>query len=224
MKTGEIITRRLLPRVVVAESRVDVVSRVGAATRRRLGRHGTVELYFAFDDPWSAVALLDLARRVGRHNARLVLRPVVDRGIPDDPAVELKRRYALTDAKRLAERQGLELSRAEPWDPIAANLLAEWVACAPPGPTLNRFCIEAMSRLWFSGEGRRPELGGLWREEMGDQARIDGAKAVRRNERRMRMRGIYDVPAAWVHGQWFFAHDRPVQIEQRLDDLGWTGP
>jgi len=25
-----------------------------------------------------------------------------------------------------------------------------------------------------------------------------------------------------VHGRWFFAHDRPAQIEQRLNDLGWT--
>jgi 2-hydroxychromene-2-carboxylate isomerase len=221
MKTGEIITRRLLPRAVVAESKVDVVSRMGAATRRRMGRQGTVELYISFDDPWSAVALLDLADRVPRHGARLVVRPVIDRGIPDDPAVELKRRYALTDAKRLAERLGMVLTRSEPWDPIGANLLAEWVACAPRGATVTRFCVEATRRLWFSGEGG-PDLGGLWREEMGNQARIDGAKAVRRNERRMRMRGIYDVPAAWVHGQWFFAHDRPAQIEQRLDDLGWT--
>jgi len=221
VKGGQIITRRLLPRAVVAESKVDVVGRVGAVARRKMGRCGTVELYFSFDDPWSAVALFDLAQRVGRHNAQLVLRPVVDRGIPDDPAVELKRRYALTDAKRLAGRLDLELTRSEPWDPIAANLLAEWVACAPQGSTLTRFCLEAMGRLWFSGEGR-PDLGGLWRAEMGDQARIDGAKAVRRNERRMRMRGIYDVPAAWVHGQWFFAHDRSAQIEQRLDDLGWT--
>jgi 2-hydroxychromene-2-carboxylate isomerase len=221
VRAGQIIARRLLPRAVVAESRVDVVGRAGAAARRRLGRRGTVELYFAFDDPWSAVALFDLAQRVGRHDARLVLRPVLDRGIPGDPAVELKRRYALTDSKRLAGRLGLELARAEPWDPIASNLLAEWVACAPQGATLTRFCIEAMGRLWFNGEGR-PDLGGLWRKEMGDQARIDGEKAVRRNERRMRMRGIYDVPAAWVHGQWFFAHDRPAQIEQRLDDLGWA--
>jgi hypothetical protein len=142
MKTGEIITRRLLPRVVVAESKVDVVSRLSAATRRRIGRQGTVELYLSFDDPWSAVALLDLADRVPRHGAGLVVRPVIDRGIPDDPAVELKRRYALTDAKRLAERLGLVLTRSEPWDAIGANLLAEWVACAPQGPTVTRFCVE----------------------------------------------------------------------------------
>jgi hypothetical protein len=38
----------------------------------------------------------------------------------------------------------------------------------------------------------------------------------------MRRRGPYDTPAAWVHGQWFFAHDRPEQIAHRLDQLGWT--
>jgi 2-hydroxychromene-2-carboxylate isomerase len=221
VRAGEIIARRVLPRAVVAESRIDVVGRLGAAARRRLGRRGEVELYFAFDDPWSAVALLDMAGRAARHDVGLVLRPVLDRGIPDDPAVELKRRYALTDARRLATRMGLELARSEPWDPIAANLLGEWAASVPQGPTLTRFCVEAMRRLWFSGGGP-PNLGALWRAEMGEQARIDGARHVRRNERRMRMRGIYDIPAAWVHGQWFFAHDRPAQIEQRLDDLGWT--
>ena len=38
----------------------------------------------------------------------------------------------------------------------------------------------------------------------------------------MCLRGPYDTPAAWVHGQWFFAHDRSAQIGARLDDLGWT--
>ena len=48
---------------------------------------------------------------------------------------------------------------------------------------------------------------------------------MRRNERLMRRRRPYDTPAAWVHGQWFFAHDRLAQIAARLDELGWTaGP
>jgi 2-hydroxychromene-2-carboxylate isomerase len=217
------LTRRVVPRAVVAQSRLDAVARLGAAARRRLGRHGQVELYFSFDDPWSAVAVLDLAQRLAAREVELVQRPVVDRGIPDDPAVELKRRYALTDARRLATRLGLTLARAEPWDPVAANLLAEWVASAPQSPALTRFCVQAMGRLWFDSEGRgRPDLGALWRAEMGDQQRIGGARHVKRNERRMGMHGIYDVPAAWVHGQWFFAHERAAQIEQRLDDLGWT--
>jgi 2-hydroxychromene-2-carboxylate isomerase len=223
MRVSEVLTRRLLPRAVVAESRVDAVARLSAAARRRLARRGRVELYFAFDDPSSAVAVLDLTERLREHDVDLMLLPVVDRGIPDDPAIDLKRRYAFTDARRLAKRQGLTLSRAEPWDPVAANLLAEWVACAPQGAALTRFCVEAMRRLWFDIEGRgQPDLGALWREELGGELRLDGARRVRRNQRRMRLRGIYDVPAAWVHGQWFFAHDRPAQIEQRLNDLGWT--
>ncbi|MGZ4201786.1 MAG: hypothetical protein ACXVRH_06985, partial [Thermoleophilaceae bacterium] len=54
---GEVITRRVLPRAVVAESRIDWLARLGAASRRRLHRRGRLELYFAFDDPSSAVAL-----------------------------------------------------------------------------------------------------------------------------------------------------------------------
>jgi 2-hydroxychromene-2-carboxylate isomerase len=221
---GEVVTRRVLPRAVVAESRVDALARLGAASRRRLGRHGRVELYFAFDDPSSAVALLDLTERLREYEAELLLLPVIDRGIPDDPAVELKRRYALTDARRLAERRGMTLARAEPWDPVAPGVVAEWVAGATQGPALTRFCVEAMRRLWFDtdGDGQPTGLGALWRLEMGDAPREHGGRHVRRNARRMRVRGMYDVPAAWVHGQWFFAHDRPVQIAERLDDLGWA--
>ena len=39
----------------------------------------------------------------------------------------------------------------------------------------------------------------------------------------MRRRGPYDTAAAWVHGQWFFAHDRVEQIGHRLDELGLDG-
>jgi 2-hydroxychromene-2-carboxylate isomerase len=218
------VSRRVLPRAVVAESRVDVLARLNAASRRRLGRSGRVELFFAFDDPWSAVALLDLAERLRGHDVELVLRPVVDRGIADDPAVDLKRRYAFTDARRLAARVGLTLARAEPWDPVAPAVIAEWVAASTHSPALSSFCVEAMRQLWFDNDRRgRPNLGALWRAELGaDAERLDGSRHVRRNARRMRLRGIYDVPAAWVHGQWFFAHDRPAQIAQRLDDLGWA--
>src|SRR3954453_9541546 len=108
------LTRRIAPRVVVTLSQVTWPARRGARLRRMLGRRGGVELFFAFDDPCSAVAVIDLSTRVSGRGVRLALKPVVERGIPEDPAVELKRRYALVDARRLARRAGLELSRAEP--------------------------------------------------------------------------------------------------------------
>jgi 2-hydroxychromene-2-carboxylate isomerase len=221
---SEILTRRVMPRLVVAKSQVDWPARLGAALRRRLGRGGRVELFFAFDDPCSAVAVLELAERVRGRRVRLVLKPVATRGIDGDPAVEQKRRYAIVDARRLARRSGLALIREEPLAPEAAAFLARWAAAAPQGPELTSFCVEALRRLWFVTDGPVGQSGyaTLWRERFASEPPAGGADAVRRNERLMRRRGPYDTPAAWVHGRWFFAHDRLAQIGERLDGLGWA--
>jgi hypothetical protein len=147
----------------------------------------------------------------------LVLQPVVRRGIPEDPAVELKREYAIADVRRRAPRElRLELARTAPLRPDDTAFLAEWVAAAPSAP----FALAAMRRLWFETRGPvdQESYAALW---PGDPPR-DGAAAVRRCERRMRRRRPYDTPAAWSHGRWFFAQDRGPQIAARLDDLGWT--
>lgn len=219
---SEVLTRRVLPRAVVALSQVSWPSRLGAAARRRLGRQGCVELFFAFDDPCSAVAVIDLAERVAGRDVQLVLKPVVARGIDGDPAVDQKRRYAIVDARRLARRAGLTLTRDEPLTTESTAFLAEWAAAAPQGAALTSFCVEALRQLWFATDGPVGQAGYavLWRERFGGEppAAADG---VHRNERLMRRRRPYDTPAAWVHGQWFFAHDRLVQIGERLDSLGW---
>ena len=192
--------------------------------RRALHRSGRVELFFAFDDPAGAVAVVELARRLRGRDVTLVLLPVVRRGIADDPAVEAKRRYALTDAARRAGRAGVTLVRREPVAPGDTAFLAGWVAAGPQGPALERFCVAALRRVWFAEVGGDADFAALWRRELGgappppDRA----ARAVRRNERRMRRRGPYDTAAAWVHGRWFFAQDRVEQIGHRLDELGWA--
>jgi 2-hydroxychromene-2-carboxylate isomerase len=220
---NDLVTRRLAPRAVVALSQIDWPARVGATLRRRAGRGGRLELFFAFDDPCSAIAVIDLAERVAGRDVRLLLKPVVTRGIAGDPAVEQKRRYAIVDAQRLARRAGLVLSRREPLSAADTAYLAEWVAAAPPSPALTRFCVAALTRLWFDTDGPvdRGGYADLWREQFGEEpaAATDG---VVRNERLMGRRKPYDTPAAWVHGRWFFAHDRLPQIGERLDSLGWT--
>jgi hypothetical protein len=216
------LARRVLPRTVVAFSRLDLRGRLSAAARRRLGRRGRVELFFAFDDAASALALLDLADRLAGRPVTLVLEPVLRRGIPDDPAVDLKRRHAIADVRRRAPRLlGAPLARTEPLAPEDTGFLAEWVAAAGPGRV--RFAVAAMRRLWFETDGpvARSEYAALWRSVVGAEPPTDGAAAVRRCERLMRRRRPYDTPAAWIHGQWFFAHDRLPQIAARLDDLGW---
>jgi 2-hydroxychromene-2-carboxylate isomerase len=220
----DLLQRRILPGLVVSVSRVSWPARLGAALRRRRGRHGEVELFFAFDDPCSTIALIDLCERTSGRAVQIVLRPVLRRGIPGDPAVEQKRRYAIDDARRLARRIGLELARGEPLAAEQTGFLAEWVAGASQSPALERFAVASMRRLWLEGAGpvEQAEHAAIWREQLGSVASAaGGSEAVARNERLMKRRGPYDVPAAWVHGRWYFAHDRLAQIGEWLDELGW---
>jgi 2-hydroxychromene-2-carboxylate isomerase len=216
----ERLTRSVIPSTVIRLSTIDRPARIGAAVRRATGRRGRVELFFAFDDACSAAAVVDLVPRLAGREVDVVALPVVARGIPGDPAVRAKREYAIADARRLGRRSGLDLARDEPIDPGETAFLAEWVAAAEPGPAVTEFCAVALRRMWFGGGATQDELTVLWREHVGGEPRREPG-AVRRNERLMARRGPYDTPAAVVHGQWFFAHDRLAQIADRLDDLGW---
>jgi 2-hydroxychromene-2-carboxylate isomerase len=217
------LSRRVVPRTLVALSTIRWPGKVTAAIRRALGGRGRIELFVAFDDPESAVALLGLAQRVAHRRVRLAVEPVVARGIPDDPATEDKRRYAIVDARRLARRAGLELSRGEPVTAQATAFLASWAAAAPDAPRRVAFCVAAMRELWLSSDGpiHRKRFAGLWQEHVGGEPPADDGPGARSAERRMRRRRLYDTPVAVVHGEWFFAHERLAQIEHRLDDLGW---
>jgi 2-hydroxychromene-2-carboxylate isomerase len=217
------LARRTLPRAVVASSRLTLPARLRARARRRRGRRERLELFFAFDDPCSAVAVLDLAARLARRPVDVVLMPVVERGIEGDPAVALKRDYAITDARRLARRGGLVLSRESPVRAADGAFLAEWVAGGEPGGALLDFTTAALRRLWFETSAviDRDAYLDLWREHMHCDPSPD-SNAVRACEKRMSRRGPYDTPAAWVAGRWYFAHDRAPQICEWLEVLGWA--
>ncbi|HET6509150.1 MAG TPA: hypothetical protein VFG42_20310 [Baekduia sp.] len=223
------LTRRVLPRAVVAASRIEAPARGAARLRRALGRRGRVELYFAFDDPCSAVAVIDLAERLARFDVTLAPRPVVARGIAGDPAAGQKREHAIVDANRLAARSGRALARDAPVAPEEVAFLARWVATAEaPSRALTAFCVAAATRLWMmpaETDAVEPEgYAALWRAAFGgaDPPPLGEVDPVRRNERRMARRKMYDTPAAYSHGRWWFAHDRPAQIAAWLDTLGWA--
>lgn len=223
MNLRDRIERRLVPRTIVALSTIDGPRRLQAALHRLRGGRGTVELFVAFDDAYSAVALVGLADRLASRPVDLVVQPVVERGIPGDPAVAAKRRYAVTDAARLAQRDGHELSRTEVVPVQEAAFLARWTAAAPDERSRTAFAVAAMRRLWFeqpSGAVEPDAYADLWRRIVGGDPPPADADVVT-SERRMERRKLYDTPVAVVAGQWFFAHERLPQIAHRLDDLGW---
>ncbi|MEI7624522.1 MAG: hypothetical protein WCK06_00085 [Actinomycetota bacterium] len=216
------LERELGPRLIVAASTVTLPALAMARARQILGRSGRLEMYFGFDDPASAYAVIDLGRRLVGRNVIFDLRPVVQRGIKNDPALEPKRAYAITDGRRLGRRIGLTLSRSEAIAPQKTAFLAAWAAAAPPGAPLTRFCTEACRRIWFESDGEieAAQYETLWRECFGASP-IPDPEAVRLNEKKMSSRGPYETPAAWVGGRWFFAQDRSAQVADWLDELGW---
>ena len=174
------LKRRVIPRLVVLLSQVTWPARARAGLRRALGGRGRVDLYFAFDDASSAVAVLDLVDRLDGRPIDLVLRPVVERGIPDDPAADDKRRHAIADARRLARRRLLTLRRVQPVSPATTAPLAAHAA-ALDDDARRTFSADALRRLWIDGD------------DVGASAAADG-EAVRANERAMVASGPYDTP------------------------------
>lgn len=216
------IERRAVPRLVVALSTFDLLRRLEAAVRRARGGRGTVDLYVAFDDPLSAVATLGLAQRTAHRAADIRVHPVVTRGIPDDPAADAKRAYAVTDARRLAARDGLVLARTTTLDAGGVAFLAGWTESVPDGDARLAFAVAAMRRLWCETGDDTPTpeaYADLYRAHATGEP--PGATGALTAEATMRKRGLYDTPIAVVHGRWFFAHERLHAIEHRLDDLGW---
>lgn len=220
MSPRDRLQRRVIPRAIVALSTIRRPARAAAGVRRALGRPGRVDLYVAFDDPSSAVALLGLTDRLSGRQVELRVAPVVERGIPADPAVDDKRAYAVIDAARLARRSGLELARGEPLAPEATAFLARWAAGITDPAARAAFSAAAMRRLWFETDG--PVVEDDYAGLLPGEAPAAAPATVARTERSMAKAGLYDTPIAVVHRQWFFAHERLPAIEQRLDELGWV--
>ncbi len=193
--------------------------------RRAHGGRGRVELFVAFDDAYSAVALLGLADRLAGRKVELIVEAVVERGIPDDPAVAAKRAYAVLDAARLAQRDGRELSRSEVVAVQDVAFLAAWTALVPDTERRKAFAVAAMQQLWFASAGPiSPDaFAEVWRQTVGGEPPPTGPDLdVPTSEARMARRKLYDTPVAVLAGEWFFAHERLPQITDRLDELGWT--
>lgn len=221
------LEKQWVPRLILAVSTFTLPFRLAAAARRAAGRRGRLELFYAYDEPTSAYALLETARTVQGRAVRLELVPVVERGIDGDSATGRKRAYAMVDGRRLARRLGLTMGRSEPLEPGEVSFLAAWTALGPQGPALQAFAEEAIAALWFGADGpvEREHYAALWRRHLGaeppDDRSPEAAAALSANEKRMARSGPYETPAAKIGGRWDFAQDRPRQIAGWLDELGW---
>lgn len=208
------VQRSLAPRAVVALSRLRLP--------RWLARPARVELYFAYDDPYAALALPGLLRLTQERGLRLHLYPLLERGIPDDPAAQQRRQYALIDAGRLLQRSDAHLVRRQVLAAAECAFLAVWSEAARDNPAVAAFAASAVEELWLHSGGpvRREAYAQMHRRILQCEPPHDTApwqQALSDNTRRLRARGHWESPAAWVDGEWFFAHERLPQIAACLD-------
>jgi len=224
----EWLGRAALPRAILSINRTRRKSRLRAMVRRGLMIGGRVELYFAFDDPCSAIALPALVEMVAGRDVTLELYPVLEHGIKGDPDIEKRRTYSLMDARRMGKRLGREITRSEPVERRAVEFLALWAEASRDSGDMDRFCQRALARLWSRDESPDPAIyeesyantTGL--APPAESEKEDLLKRIRANEKRLSRKGHWESPAALVHGQWYFAHERLDRIAERLDYLGFS--
>ncbi|MES2490009.1 MAG: hypothetical protein V4607_09460 [Pseudomonadota bacterium] len=221
----EYLRRAVAPRLVVGLSRKRGLQQWRAAFRRALGRPTTVELFFAFDDPYAAIALPGLIKIAAANKATLKLRPLISRGIDGDPAVTQRSVHAITDSRRLAQRDGRTLVRNAPLTAQDCAFLASWTAASSEHPKVNDFVAAALAQLWFeSTELPTPEnYAALYQSHIGKTASKSSTESdaqLASNTKRLHKLGHWESPTAYLAGEWYFAHERLEQIDAHLRNLG----
>lgn len=219
----EHLRRAVVPSALVSLSRWRTPARLSATIRRAFGGRPRIELFFAYDDPYSAIALPGLLSIAARHQSELHLYPLREHGLPGDPAAQQRRVHAVEDSRRLAKRNGRQLSRSQPIAPDDCGFLAEWTQAARGTSGAASFATASLKQIWFESNGpvTRESFQALREQHLGNISESAGATELARNSQHLLRRGHWESPAALVEGEWFFAHERLEQIEAHLQDLGW---
>lgn len=221
----EFLRRAAAPRIVVGLSRRRGGQDFRAALRKAFGLRPTIELFFAFDDPYAAIGLPGLIRIAEAHKANLKLVPIMTRGIDGDPAAAQRSVHAITDSRRLALRDGRSLRRGAPLSAYDCAFLAAWTVAAELSPGCNAFVAAALEKLWFGSDGTpKPEdYAALYQQHIGiapPAASTAHSEQLAAHNKRLHKLGHWESPVARVAGEWYFAHERLQQIDARLGALG----
>ncbi len=200
----------------------------GAAKKARLegdreaGRDRTLELFFSFRSPYSWIALTRTFQLADHYQLKLVLRPVLMRGLRVPPA---KRLYILRDAAREAHLNGVPFGRI--CDPVGAGVercMALWPFAEKEG-RLRAWLLATSEQIWSQGQdmstdrglGRACEAAGLnwnrarrWLDDDGWRGRAEANRAA------MMAAGSWGVPSFRLNGHTVWGQDRVGVLEQLL--------
>lgn len=228
MSLRDNLVRGTGPRVLIrAWHQQETLAKGAARAQRLIGGRAGIEFYFAFDSPYSAVALAPLIEIADKRRGELQAFVVGQHGIQGDPDADMRKAYEVLDAGRLLRRQGKSLSRTKPLAASEVRELTLLVEAARRAGKGNEFAAAALKKLWCEDGDGAPQLAdyeALYRDVVGKApggALNKLSSAISDNEKRLDRKGHWEVPTALVGGQWFFAHERLEQIDAWLGELGW---
>lgn len=187
----------------------------------------TCELWFSFRSPYSYLAIEQIETVLAPYKVPLVLRPVapmVARGLA---VPSVKRMYIVRDAKREADRLGIELG--EICDPLGKGVdhclaIVHWALQRSPAEGLA-FARSAMRGIWAEARDMAEyvdlkfvvERAGLpWEEARAQLERPDGAKAATANAADLAVIGLWGVPSLRCGDFVAWGQDRLPMLADRL--------
>jgi 2-hydroxychromene-2-carboxylate isomerase len=225
MKIKEHISRSLVPRLLISYFKFKRRSRLRTSLAKLFGMPGTIHLFFAFDCPYSLIALKGLYEILDERSVELKLYPVIKRGIENDPNLENRRAYTMKDAVRLGKRYDIEITRTEPVLSEQVGFLSA-LSEAGRGDKGEELIFRFLEDLWsFDDKDISEEyFFSLYEDVTGQCPPDDLAKyysKVKNNEQKLLKKGHWEVPSLFIYGEWYLAHERLLQVEDRLNYLGW---
>lgn len=189
------------------------------------GEAQELEFFFSFRSPYSYLAFDRVVNLGKRHNARLILKPVLPMLMRGLPVPKAKSRYILRDCTREARRLGIPFGRI--CDPLGAGVERGYALFdyAEDQGKFAPYCAAFMRSVWSQGVDAATDRG---MERIVTSAGLEWSVArpllntqewrgrVEANQHRLQEVGLWGVPSFCVDGQSLWGQDRFWAVEDLL--------
>ncbi|NVO55406.1 DsbA family protein [Rhodobacteraceae bacterium B1Z28] len=184
-----------------------------------------VEFFFSFRSPYSYLAFDRIRDLTCRHNAKLILRPVLPMLMRGLPVPSLKSSYILKDCAREARRMEIPFGRI--CDPLGKGVERGYALLdfAEGQGLLPEFCAAFMSGVWADGLNAATDQGlskivrraGLiWKDAQADLNATGWLSRITANQDHLQEIGLWGVPSFRVGGRSIWGQDRLWAVEDLL--------
>ncbi len=198
-----------------------------------------VELFYSLSSPWAHLGLTKFRAIVARHDARVVLHPIVvvqeNGGIPLRSRPRPRQDYHEIELDRWRRHLGLKLNlrpRHYPTDPRpAARMVIAGMLAGAGVDTLLDFSQSVLAAIWAD---ERDILDPAVRIDLADRHGLDGKALIaaadsaevfaqwKAHERQAIAAGVFGTPTFIFEGERFWGQDRLDFLDRAIDHWRFT--